>query len=107
MASKSTLKNKAGKKDDSPPDLTVDAVAGLLTQHKEELAKEHKAEFMSSFTQLEAKFDQICLAVDKHGQRLSSLKLRRKMQLSGLKSLRKHLVTFEMLTPNCPPKSPT
>ncbi|XP_035763265.1 beta-1,3-galactosyl-O-glycosyl-glycoprotein beta-1,6-N-acetylglucosaminyltransferase-like [Neolamprologus brichardi] len=32
-------------------------------------------EFKSSFTWLEAKFDQVCLAVDEHGQRLSSLKL--------------------------------
>lgn len=39
----------------------VDAIAGLLPQHNEELKY--------SFTQ--AKFDQVQLAVDEHGQQLS------------------------------------
>ena len=70
MTSKS---GKSGKKDDSSAtaSLTVDAISALLEQHRDTLA----ADFKTSFSQLEAKFDQVRFTVEDHGQRLASLEL--------------------------------
>lgn len=48
----------------------MEAISELLDKHRQALVDD-----FSSFNQLENKFDQVCSAVDEHGQRLSSLKL--------------------------------
>lgn len=64
-------RGKPGKKDDQATSLTMEAISELLDQHRQALA----ADFKTSFNLLENKFDQVRSTVDKHGQRLSSLKL--------------------------------
>lgn len=62
---------KSSKKEDSPPGLTLDAISKLLDEHRNSLA----AEFKTSFSAMEAKFDQVRETVEDHGQRLASLEL--------------------------------
>lgn len=62
---------KSGKKDDAIASLTLEAITKLLEEHSEALA----TEFKTSFSQLDTKLDQTRLAVEDHGQRVSSLEL--------------------------------
>ena len=60
---------KSGKKDNVIASLTLEAITKLLEEHREALA----TEFKTSFSQLSSKLDQTRLAVEDHGQRVSSL----------------------------------
>lgn len=51
--------------------LTLEAITKLLKEHCVALA----TEFKTSFSQLDSKLDQSCLAVEDHGQHVSSLEL--------------------------------
>ena len=62
---------KSGKKDDAIVSLTLEAITKLLEEQREALA----TEFKTSFSQLDSKLDQTRLAVEGHGQRVSSLEL--------------------------------
>lgn len=68
MASKS---GKTSRKEEPSAALTLDAITELLEKHREALA----AEFKTTFSQLDSKLDQTRLAVEEHGQRVSSLEL--------------------------------
>lgn len=68
MASKS---DKSWRKDDSTASITMEAIPALFDQHCKGLA----ADFRTSFSLLEIKFDQVRSTVEDHSQRLVSLEL--------------------------------
>lgn len=63
--------DKSSKKEDTSASLTLAAITELLEEHRAALA----TEFKTSFSQLDSKLDQTRLAVEDHGQRVSSLEL--------------------------------
>lgn len=63
--------NRLSKKDDATTNLTLAAITQLLEGHHKTLA----TEFKTSFSQLDSKLDQTQLAMEDHGQCVSSLEL--------------------------------
>ncbi|CAK6970695.1 hypothetical protein L3Q82_007052 [Scomber scombrus] len=62
---------KSSKKEDASASLTLAAITELLEKHRAALA----TEFKTSFSRLDSKLEQTRLAVEDHGQRVSSLEL--------------------------------
>lgn len=62
---------KSSKKEEANASLTLEAITTLLEEHRAALA----TEFKTSFSQLNSKLDQMQLAVEDHGQRVSSIEL--------------------------------